>query len=257
MCGAAIREIATWVRGSGSEVRSQPGARVRGARVRPGQVRSQPGCAVRGRVRSQPGWRGPAATWVRGPGSGPVATWVREAGRPTQCGSGNPHGLQRGGMMTARVDRSPRRPLAVACRGSGWRGVLARGRSFTPATAAPSRVRSSSRGRRCTAVRPLGAWARGDRGWVGYLRGYAVALPPSQLRGVALRPALVRRWPAARSCWTERCHGVRGAVRRAAVEAGGPGSALMTTRSLGPEARSADAHAGQRRGFCGSREGQA
>ncbi|AUX36650.1 uncharacterized protein SOCE836_088580 [Sorangium cellulosum] len=129
--------------------------------------------------------------------------------------------------------------------------------SVTPATAAASDPGASLDAVVVSLRRGRDAWARGGDGWVGYLRGYAVALPPSELRGVAHRPAHVRRWPAAHPRWPERCRGARRTVGRAAVEAARLGSTPMTTRSLGPGARCAAAHAGQQRALRTWREGQA
>lgn len=218
------------------------------------------GCSTRVGGGSGSTWVGTGSTWVGGQMQGGCnKSRLRHRGRHDSVAMDNTRRVQGGGRMMARLNFALGRPAGRASPEVTVRGPGAppSSGSVTPLTAAAPDPGASLDAVVVSLRRGRDAWVRGGDGWVGYLRGYAVALPPSELRRIARRPAQVRRWPAAHPRWSERCRGARRTVRRAAVEADRLGSTSMTTRSFGPGARCAAAHAGQRRAFCAWREGQA
>lgn len=230
---------------------------------------------------------GGSSTWVRArrqPSQGKSSpTWVR-ARRQPNLGADR---CRMGAKNRCRGTREVwRRSIGQHARGSVRKQDGGQGQLCAPstrraapratscsATAEPSGIGSRRRhgrdrgGSRCLCPR-VGrpwhrsgeggdAWVRGGGGRVEYLRVHAVALSPSELRGIVRGPAHVRRWPSAPPGSSERCRGTRHAVCSAAVEADHLGSAPMTARRLVPGARCAAAHVGQQRAFCAWREGQA
>lgn len=271
--------------GSAEAERGNLGRKGQPRRGQPGSTsawwKGQPGCG--------PGPRGKAgsSTWVRAklgagqaqPGCGPGGG--RElnlgAGRGRDMGAKNRcHGTQK--VWRRSIWQHPRGSVRRQEGGQGQlcapstRGAAPRATSWF-ATSEPSSIRSRRRhvhdgaGSPCPCP-PVGrpwhrsggggdAWVRGGGGRVEYLRVHAVALSPSELRGIVRGPAHVRRWPPAPPGSSEHCRGTRHAVCSAAVEADHLGSAPMTARRLAPRARCAAAHVGQQRAFCAWREGQA
>jgi hypothetical protein len=177
------------------------------------------------------------------------------------------HGLQRGdvieglapvagarlrGALLARSARAaagsgePRRRGGAGPRRRRIEGVHTGGGARAPVTPVTARTTHAS-------VQGSGiAWFRGDRGWVGYLRRCAMVDPPPRAHvGAPHAGAAARRAAASRGALAcVVCEGAVGA-REAESE-----PMPMTTRSWGPEARSAVAHVERRHRRRASREGQ-